>query len=249
MEKITTILFLFQLLVSCNGLNDKLIYSQKSESGLNGSVKKVTNYICPIEKYGKIPKDTTHFATRTITTYDSLGNILETNNFYRYIDRITEYSITYSGKGKNKTYIYKHIQGDSIKNTTYKEIWSDDYHFTVVPADTIEPSSLIVTSELNKDFRIIKSTYKTGNTIRTIDEFDYVVKNNKIQERMLKKTIKIGETDIIVYIVTVPQEFDQYENPILTYFYDNDNKKRIKDAGFTIYEYYNAVKTYPKTNK
>lgn len=237
--KITTILFFFLSLCffSCNGLNNKSVYSQKSESGLNGSVKKVTKYICPV-KNDKIPTDTTHYTARIITTYDRVGNLLTENNFYNLEPRITEYITTYSGKGKNRSYVQKSIQGNLVADGSYKYVWSDDYHFTVVPSDTGNTSGFVIESRLDKDFRIIKSIYKMRDTIRLTEEFEYVIKNNKVQETIHKRMVNEGGNKRIINQVIVPQEFDQHGNPTFIYIYNRPDKQQLQNVTFTIYEYY-----------
>lgn len=245
MEKITALLFLVQLVLSCSGVNSQSAYS---ESGLNGAVKKETSYILPIKKYGEIPTDTINFESRIVNTYDSLGNLMKGHNFYQHNYSQTEYITKYSGTGKNRTFTLQYLSG--IEDTTvksYKYVWSDDYHFTIFPTD--KNDALISINTLDKKFRIIESVFKKGDTIRIVDEFEYEVKNNKIIEKTTKRTYEEGKTDGVVYIVTVIKEFDEYGNPTLVYFYDNDDKKRITNVGFTFYEYYDDKKTNPKNKQ
>ncbi|WP_234109216.1 MULTISPECIES: hypothetical protein [Chryseobacterium] len=237
MKRIISLFLLLQLFVSCNGLNNKSVYSQKSESGLNGSVKRVTKYICPV-KNDKIPTDTTHYTARITTTYDREGNFLTENNFYNLEPKITEYLTTYSGKGKNRTYVQKSIQGDLVADGSYKYVWLDDYHFKVVPSDTGNTSGFVIESRLDKDFRIIKSIYKMRDTIRLTDEFEYVIKNNKVQETIHKRMVDEGDNKRIINQVIVSQEFDQQGNPTLIYIYSRPDKQQLQNVTFMIYEYY-----------
>lgn len=242
MKHLITFVAYILLFVSC-----KVQENQKSESGLNGSVKKVTHYVCPIKKHGEIPKDTTNFEVREISTYDSLGNLIEGNAFYQYNNTIMESITRYSGIGKNRTFTQKFLSGS--KDTTvksYKYVYSDDYHFTIIPTHKVSESNFIMEYTLDKDFRIIKSMGKRGDTIEMADEFEYRVRRNKVIEKTLKRTVEEGETDRIIHIITVPQEYDQYGNPTLVYIYDNEDKKRVTNVGFTFYEYYDDDK---KSNK
>lgn len=247
MKKTAVVLFILQLFFSCNGLNNKTGSFQKSESGLNGRIKKVTNYMCPVVRSGNIPKDTMDYTIRITTSYDSFGNRLEENSFNKVNNQITESLIIYSGEGKNRFYKLKFISGfDDTKEKKYKYIWSDDYHFMMVPMEKSDKSSFIVESTLNKDFRITKSIYKKGDTIRITDEFEYVVKEDKLHEKTLKRMINEGSNNRIIYLVNVVKEYDHYGNPVLTYNYVDPNKQKLDGVIFSKYEYYNDEKTHSK---
>lgn len=228
------LLFLLQLLFfSCNGQNNKTAYSQKLEAGYNGSVKKVTTYICEIKRYGQIPTDTTGYKIKTTTVFDSLGNILENNNLYKLSDYTTETSSIYSGTGKNRTVKEKSITGLDIKEDSYKYVWSDDYNFTIVPIGKPAKSDITAIT-LDKNFRIIKTIYKRRDTIQTIDEFEYKEKHEEIR----KRTMNEGDNKRIIYQVMVPKEYDQYGNPTVTYSYVDPDKTKLDSVVFTEYEYY-----------
>lgn len=245
MKKTAVLFFLFQLLFSCTGGNNKNAYARQPPSELNGCIKKAIIYICPVLKYGIMPTDTNHYTTRTIKTYDSLGNLLAENNFYNFNNSITEQVTTYSGTGKSRTFTEKYLSGfENKKERTYKYVWADDYHFKIIPTD---PSGLMLVSELDKDLRIIKSTYKNGDTIRIIDEFAYVVKENRLYKKTIKRTINEGDNKRIIQNVAVTQEYDRYGNPTLTYIYDDQGKQKLTSVSFTIYEYYGEEVTHPKT--
>ena len=234
MKKTVVLLFLFQLLLSCKGWNNNNAYAQQPE--LNGCLKKAIIYACPVLKYGIIPTDTNHYTTRIIKTYDSLGNLLEENSFYNLNSSTTEHITTYSGTGKYRTFTERYLSGfENKKERTYKYVWSDDYHFKIIPAD---PSGLMLVSELDKDFRIIKTTYKNGDTIRIIDSFAYVIKDNKLYEKTIERTINEGDTKRIILNVAVTQEFDPYGNPTISYSYDDPDKQKLKDVFLAVYEYY-----------
>lgn len=234
MKKTAITLLLFQLFISCNGQNNKTAYSQKLEAGYNGSVKKVTTYICEIKRYGQIPTDTTGYKIKTTTVFDSLGNILENNNLYKWSDYTTETSSIYSGTGKNRTFKEKVISrvGD-ITEYSYKYVWSDDYNFTIVPIGKPAKSDITAIT-LDKDFRIIKTTYKRRDTIQTIDEFEYKEKHEEVR----KRTMNEGDNKRIIYQVMVPKEYDQYRNPTVTYSYIDSDKTKLDSVVFTEYEYY-----------
>ncbi|RZJ91400.1 MAG: hypothetical protein EOO20_05210 [Chryseobacterium sp.] len=245
MKHLIALIACLQLFASCNGQEG---VTQKSKSGLNGSVKKVTNYICPIKKYGEIPKDTTNYESRTTSTYDSLGNLMEEHSFYQYNNTITESLTRYSGIGKNRTFTQKYLSG--IEDTTlksYKYVWSDDYHFKIVPSKRVSESDFTMEYTLDKDFRIIQSVCKKGATIQILDEFKYVISSNKVIEKILKRTIEEGATDRIIHVVTISKEYDRYGNPTLTYIYDDPDKQKLGSMSFTIYEYYGEEATHTKT--
>lgn len=234
--KLTAItLLLLQFFLSCNGLNGKVTYSQKIEAGYRGSVKRVSTYICEIKHYGQIPTDTTNYKVKITTVFDSLGNILESNSLYQLSDYTTEISSIYSGTGKNRTFKEKVLSG--VGDTTedsYKYVWSDDYNFTVVPIGNPEQSDITATTTLDKDFRIIKTTYKSGDAIQITDEFTYKGKHEKTH----KRTVNEGDNKRIIYQIMVPKEYDQHGNPTVTYLYVDPDKQKLDSVVFTEYEYY-----------
>ncbi|KMQ70281.1 hypothetical protein [Chryseobacterium koreense] len=233
MKKTAVLILLFQLFISCNGLNNKVAYSQKLESGYSGPVKKVTTYICEIKRYGQIPTDTTSYKVKMTTVFDSLGNILESNSLYKLSDYTTETSSIYSGTGKNRTVKEKAITGLDIKEDSYQYIWSDDYNFMVVPMGKPAKSDITSTTTLDSDFRVLKTQYKRGDTIRIIDEFEYRGK----QEKIHKRTVNEGESNRIIYQVMVTKEYDQHGNPTVTYLYVDPDKTKLDSIVFTKYEY------------
>lgn len=235
MTKTIAILLLLSIFFfSCNGQNSKVAYSQKLASGYNGPVKKVSTYICEIKRYGQIPTDTIDYKIKIITVFDSLGNILESNNLHKLSDYITEISSIYSGKGKNRTFKEKAITGLDIKEDSYKYVWSDDYNFTVVPIGKSAQSDITSATTLDNDFRVIKTIYKSGDTIRITDEFEYKGKH----EKMHKRTVNEGENKRIIYQIMVPKKYDQHGNPTVTYLYVDPDKQKLDSVVFTEYEYY-----------
>lgn len=234
MKKTAVIILFFQLFLSCNGVNNKVAYSQKLEFGYNGAVKKVTTYICEV-KFDKIPTDTTNYIGKRTTTFDSLGNTLKAVEVSNLSDYKTEFVTIFSGKGKNRTFQQKHSFGtDDIEENNYKYVWSDDYNFKIVPIGKSGKFELITTSTLDKNFRVIKTTYASKDTIRITDEFKYIGKAEKIH----KRTVNEGNNKRIIIQVIVPKEYDQYGNPTLLYNYTDTDKQKIQNVLFTEYEYY-----------
>lgn len=233
-KTITPLLLLPIFFFSCNGQNNKVVYSQKSASGYNGPVKKVSTYICEIKRYGQIPTDTTDYKIKIVTVFDSLGNILESNNLHKLSDYTTEISSIYSGKGKNRTFKEKAITGLDIREDSYKYVWSDDYNFTVVPIGKSAQSYITSATTLDNDFRVIKTVYKSRDTIRIIDEFEYKGKHEKTH----KRTVNEGENKKIIYQIMVPKEYDHHGNPTVTYLYVDPGKQKLDSVVFAEYEYY-----------
>ncbi len=237
MKKTAIALFLLPLILSCNG------QKTNKASGYYGTVKKIIQYTCPTKKYGEIPKDTTDYESKVISTYDRSGNLMEENALHQYRSSITQFVTQYSGSGKNRTFTQQFLSGSEDTTVkTYKYVYSDDYHYTVVSDQKNSGSNFTMEYFLDNDFRTIKSVGKRGDTIYMLDVFEYKVKNNKLIEKTLKRTIEEGEKDRVIHVVTVPQEYDQYGNPTLVYIYDNEDKKRVSKLGFTIYEYYDTDK-------
>lgn len=233
-KKIAIFIFLPIFFFSCNGQNSKVAYSQKLASGYNGTVKKVSTYICEIKRYDQMPTDTTDYKIKIITVFDSLGNILESNNLHKLSDYTTEISSIYSGKGKNRTFKEKAITGLDIKEDSYKYVWSDDYNFTVVPVENLAQSDITSATTLDNDFRVIKTVYKNGDTIRITDEFEYNGKHEKIH----KRTVNEGKNKRIIYQIMVSKEYDQHGNPTVIYLYEDPDKQKLDSVIFTEYEYY-----------
>lgn len=238
MKNTAVLLFLFLLSFSCKGQNNKSTYAQQSDLGLEGTVKKVTQYFCPVEN-NIIPEDTTNYTTKKIITYDSLGNISEAYNIYKSNNEITAFTTIYSGTGKNRTFIMKFISGTVNKqDKSYRCIWSDDYHFKVVPTGKTDSSELMATYTLDKDFRIIKTTFTTGDNIQSIDEFEYIGKG----KRIYKKTYYIAKEERIMYSVQIAQEYDTNGSPTITYLYNDKNTKKIAEVCIQRNEYYETAR-------
>ncbi len=240
MKKQIALLFLLPLFfLSCG-------QKTNSNSGYYGSVKKVISYSCPV-KQGKIPKDTADYSTRTTTTYDSLGNKLENNDFFKLSDYTTEISTIYSGTGKNRTFKTKIISGqdNSIKESAYKYVWEDDYHFSMMTTDKNDSTDFVATTTLDRKFRVVEIIYKSKGKFAMKDEYEYIGKH----EKALKRTIDEGEKDRIIYTVTVVKEFDKYGNPTVAYCYDDAEKEHLTAVFFYEYEYYKDGKPKKQPSK
>lgn len=241
MKKFVSLLLLLQLFVSCNG------QKTNSNSGYYGSVKKVTGYSCSV-KQGKIPTNTADYSMKTTTTYDSLGNKLQSNEIYRAGDYTIEISTFYSGTGKNRTFKTKIISGqdNSVKESTYKYVWEDDYRFSVISTNENDSTDFFATTTLDRKFRVFETVYKSKGKFAMKDEYKYSGKHEKI----LKRTMEEGESDRIIYTVTVVKEFDKYGNPTVAYCYDDAQKEHLTAIFFNEYEYYDDDKNNtPKTSK
>lgn len=233
MKKFVSLLLLLQLFVSCNE------QKTNSNSGYYGSVKKVTDYSCPV-KQGKIPTDTANHNRKSTAVYDSLGNKLQSNEIYKAGDYTTEISTLYSGTGKNRTFKTKTIWGNdgNIKESTSKYVWEDDYHFSVISTNENDSTDFVATTTLDRKFRVVETIYKSNGKVTIKDEFKYSGKH----EKTLKRTIEEGEKDRILNIVTVAKEFDKYGNTTVAYLYDDTEKEHLTAVFFFEYEYYDDPK-------
>ena len=228
--KTTILLILLPLFFcSCNGQKTNV------NSGYYGSVKKVTDYFCPV-KQGEIPTDTANYERKATATYDSLGNKLQSNEMYKSGNHTTEISTVYSGTGKNRTFKTKTLWGadSSVKESDFKYVWKDDRHFSVVSADKNDSTDFVATTTLDRKFRVVETIYTSKGKFAMKDEFKYRGKH----EKKFKRTIEEGETDRIINTVTVAKEFDKYGNPTVAYCYDDAEKKHLTAVFFNEYEYY-----------
>ncbi len=244
LKKTILLFFLFQLFLFCKGADNNNAHARPHGSELKGCISKAIIYICPVLKHGIIPADTSGFTSRITKIYDSMGNLSAENSFYKLNDSSIEHLTSYTGAGKDRTFTERYLSGfEDKKERTYQYVWADDYHFKITPAD---PSGFTVLSELDTNFRTIRSVYMREGTILISDEFSYRETKDKLYEKVLKRTIKEGDSERIIQNVTVTQEYDQYGNPTLTYIYDDVGKRKLANISFTIYEYCNEDTKHPK---
>lgn len=239
------LLSILLLFFSCNiqsSKNTDPTYVQKLEYGLNGSVKKVTNYTCNIEN-GKIPTDTTHYIAKRTTTFDKEGNVLEVQRVWKPghtgngAIRKTNFTMTFFGKGKDISLESRYILEDGkVEKIGGKYVWSDDYNYRIADSENRSYSNHIT---LDKKFRVIKTAFKKNDTIQSSEDLKYTYKDNKLYERIntITENGDNGEKKL-TYQIKVSQKYDKYGNPTVTYEYSDLEKQNLKEVHFAEYEYY-----------
>lgn len=238
LEKILLTILALNITISCNCQNNKDdTYTQRLEFGLKGEVKELTNFIVNVES-DKIPTDTSNFISKSIMTFDKIGNAIELKKIFN-IDSFGDsknYRMLFSGKGKNV--VIKAVTSFNNKETfekNFKYVWSDNYNYTIHCIDNNTNGDSIT---LDKNHRIIKTIFYTEDSIKTTEESQTIYKNNRI-ERIISKITEENDNEIIVnYNIQVVKEYDEYENPIVIYVYDDISVQKIEFVSFKIYRYY-----------
>ncbi|MDO3425912.1 hypothetical protein QWT87_13510 [Chryseobacterium sp. APV1] len=238
MKKIL-LLFLYQIIFSCNGQESKITkttYSQKLEYGLKGAVKEVTQYTCAV-KDDKIPTNKYDNIGKSTMTFDNQGNVIEINRSWNFgtLETSSKFKQEYSGTGKNITFKEISNTHGNIEELNHKFVWSDDYNYSIIPEKT-DPSVNTVT--LDKNYRLLKYVTKKGDKIEYVDDIETIYKDNKIHEIKTKTTEYIDGKMIVDYKIQVMQNFDTHGNPTVIYTYRDINKQKIAGVLFKDYTYY-----------
>lgn len=240
MKKIATLLLFLQIFFSCNGQETKITYVQKLEYGLKGAVKEVTSYMYKVEN-DKIPANTGSYIGKITMTLDSLGNVITIHKLWDF-DRTAntkidnaEFTIRFFGKGKDISFKETSCYSDGdVKEMEHQYVWSDDYHYTIITQDDNTHSTLIT---LDKEYRLSKSIFK-GDNMHSVEEWETISKNNKIQEIKTKITENLEDEVAVTYQTQVAKEYDKYGNPTVIYGYKNLTKKKVENVIYKEYKYY-----------
>lgn len=242
MTKTILLFLLFQVFLSCNGQNRNVTYTQKLEYALKGPVKKVTNYVLSVEN-GKIPTDTINYAGKTSLSFDNLGNMLVMHRLWKADTtgksnrKKTEFTMQFSGQGKDiyfkDSYRLEDGEIEETGGSTY--VWSDDYHYTIVPSRESTYRNVIT---LDKEYRLLNTAFTENDSIQTIEELEYIYQNNKLHERKNKITENRDGKTKVYYKIQVTQKSDKYGNPTLIYEYNNPDRKNITSVYYKVYQYY-----------
>lgn len=240
MKKTTAILLLVQLLVSCKGQDIKTTYVQKLEFGLKGPVKEVAHYVCKVEN-NIIPIDKHNNYGKSIKQFDSLGNVLKTNYFWDFGEVGKSKSSTiYTGTGREVSLKETiHFNNDEAVETSYRYVWSDNYHYNIAATDESPYSNLVT---LDKDYRVKMIVFKNGSQTQTTQEFKTIYKNKRIQEVEEKITDYKDGQEMVTYQIQVVQEYDAYGNPGVIYHYNSPDKQKLVNVIFAEYQYYTQAK-------
>lgn len=240
MKKTAALLLFLQIFLSCNGQAPKITYVQKLEYGLKGTVKEVTSYIYRVEN-GKIPANTGNYIGIITMTLDSLGNVITIHKLWDFdrnastkIDN-AEFTSRFFGKGKDISFkeTSRYSEGD-LKEISHKYVWSDDYNYTIITQDDNTHSTLIT---LDKEYRLSKSVFK-GDDMQSVEEWETISKNNKIQEIKTKITEDLQGEVTVTYQIQAVQEYDKYENPTVIYGYYDLSKQKVENVIYKEYKYY-----------
>lgn len=243
MKKTAALLLLLPVLLSCNGQDAKITkvaYVQKLEYGLKGAVKEVTSYIYRVENE-KIPVNNGNYIGKITMTLDSLGNVITIHKLWDF-DRTAstkidnaEFTSHFFGKGKDLSFkeTSRYSDGD-LKEIEHKYVWSDDYNYTITTQDDNTHSTLIT---LDKEYRLSKSIFK-GDNMQSVEEWETISKNNKIQEIKTKMTQNLEGKTTVTYQIQAVQEYDKYGNPTVLYGYQNLSKEKVENVIYKEYKYY-----------
>lgn len=230
--KNTVLLIFFQIALFCNAQEvdtTKLVYTQKLEYGIRGSVKEVKSYTSIVNN-GMIPTDTSDWTRRSSMTFDSLGNAIDISYFWHFgADTATsEHKMTFSGKGKAITFKGStSFNKASTTETSYKFVWLDDYQYNIVRE---EDSVCVETNVLNEAYGITKKSMSYLDNYLWEDEIETLYEDNRIAEiKIIARVQRNGEMNISREIQVV-QKFDTYGNPTVLYEYNNDEGKQELEA-------------------
>lgn len=238
MKKTTVLLLLLQIFPSCNGQDAKTtepVYVQKLEYGLKGPVKEVISYICSV-KNGEIPANTANYTGKITMTFDSLGNVIAINKVWDFVSDKAEFSSIFMGKGKDVSFKEtSRINDGNLKEISYKNVWSDDYNYTIISPENNDYSTIVT---LDKNYRIIKSVFRKEDSIQSTEEWETIYKNNKIQEIKTKITQSTEGETREHYEIQVVQEYDKYGNPTVIHGYKDLSKQKVESVLYKEYKYY-----------
>lgn len=243
MKKTAALLLLLPVLLSCNGQDAKITkvgYVQKLEYGLKGAVKEVTSYIYRVEN-GKIPANTGTYIGKITMTLDSLGNVMTIHKLWDF-DRTAstkidnaEFTSRFFGKGKDISFKETSLYSDGeLKEIEHKYVWSDDYNYTIITQDDNTHSTLIT---LDKEYLLSKSIFK-GDKMQSVEEWETISKNNKIQEIKTKMTQNLEGNTTVTYQIQAVQEYDKYGNPTVLHGYQDLSKEKVENVIYKEYKYY-----------
>jgi hypothetical protein len=227
--KISYLVLLYALIFSSakGQYNNPKTYSLKVEYGFHGPVKEVESYVVKV-KEGVLPTDTTSFDGEYRLTFDRFGNGIMNYKKLKNDSGAVICKIIYAGKGRSIS--YKQIiavNGEAPVESVYKYSWLTDYSYKRVPTNTDEYSEIVT---LDSNYREIKMQSKQGDVQYTY-HYKNVINNNRIEKT---RTYIEREADTVTKSVNVSvnKAYDQQNNPIKIYFYDNLDDKKTSLCGF-----------------
>jgi len=210
-------------------------YSLKKEYGLNGAVKSVTTYMVKVSRY-TIPADTLNFFGKSRMVFTRSGDLTVYNRMFDLPDYAFKSTALYSGTGKNISYTEtSRLNNEQQQKSKFRFIWTDDYHYKIVPADTEDPSLQYIS--LNKDFTIDKVVFERED-YRSEEQAHYTYNGSK-QEKITYTvtTTENGQTNV-TEDHRIIKSTDVYDNPTVIYFYEKAESRIPKSVVFKYYEYY-----------
>lgn len=210
-------------------------YSLKKEYGLNGTVKSVTTYMVKVSTY-TIPADTLNFFGKSSMTFTKNGDLSVYTRMFNLPEYTFKSTAVYSGTGKNISYTEtSRLNKEQQQKSQFRFIWTDGYHYKIVPADTEDPSIQYIS--LNKDFTIDKVIFERKD-YRSEEQAHYTYNGPK-QEKITYTvtTTENGQTSV-TEDHRIIKSTDIYDNPTVIYFYEKAESRVPKSVVFKYYEYY-----------